>query len=122
MISFRTFLSSLSSLLMLLVCSTSAQQPRDTSSQTGDEKLTGIQVILEQIPSGKRLTTQTDASGRFSFSKVDSGRYRLRIGCRSISAGSAAQPEKCWAEFQITITDKGSGEVNGKVGKSEDKK
>ncbi|HKQ06513.1 MAG TPA: carboxypeptidase-like regulatory domain-containing protein [Blastocatellia bacterium] len=121
MTSFRTFLFSLSSLLILLVCSASAQQSGGRSSQTSDEKLSGIQVILEQPPSGKRLATQTDASGRFSFRDVEAGKYKLLIGCSSSNAGSA-QPEKCLAEFQITITDKSSGEITGKVGKSEDKK
>lgn len=116
----REFIFSLSILLALLTNSASAQQP---SIKAGDSKLSGIDVVLEQVRSGKRLTTQTDDGGRFSFSNVDSGKYRLRIGCTSVgvgnssgvSAGSAGQQGKCYAEFQIEITDKSKGNITGKV-------
>jgi Carboxypeptidase regulatory-like domain len=76
----RAFILSLSILLILLTSPASAQQPSVTSKQAADAKLSGIDVVLEQIPSGKRLTTRTDDGGRFSFRDVDSGKYRLRIG------------------------------------------
>jgi hypothetical protein len=98
---------------LLLAFSAFAQ---DRPSAKSDE---GVIVILEQVPSGKKLSTRTDGKGNFSFSDVEAGTYRLLIGC----AEQKSQNEKrdCLAEMRIVISDKSKGIVTGIIQKTENK-
>ena len=39
----------------------------------------GVDISLEQIPSGKISTTQTDEDGRYVFKEVDTSAYKMRF-------------------------------------------
>jgi hypothetical protein len=109
-------------LLIPLCCSASASQ---TASPV-DKGTPGIDVTLESIAGGKRMETKTDENGRFSFSNVVAGIYKLRIGCVGVRssepAGSASSgsrdDERCRAEMRIVVTDGSKGDISGFVGKS----
>jgi hypothetical protein len=83
-------------------------------------------VTLEGISGSKRMETETDESGRFSFSNVEAGIYKLRIGCVDVSvseqAGSGSTPRRreddnCRAEMRIIMTEGSKGDISGYVGK-----
>jgi hypothetical protein len=109
----------LSILLICLPVMVVARQQNPLDKRAATDSLSGIEVRLEQVASGKTMTTKTDEKGSFSFSNVEAGVYKLRIGCVTAERGDK---KGCSAEFNIKISDKSTGNITGSVQKSSDRK
>ena len=123
--------------LSLIIFSLLLSLPSPVQAQSVRGQVSGVDVSLEQISSGRTQTAKTDDKGKFTFSDVAPGTYKLRIGCTGASAqsptassgtmkssGQSAQGDgrRCYAEFRVEITDKSRGTISGVVERGSDRK
>ena len=66
--------------LSLIIFSLLLSLPSPVQAQSVSEHVSGVDVSLEQISSGRTQTAKTDDKGKFTFSDVAPGTYKLRIG------------------------------------------
>ena len=94
-----------------------------TAARSAGDDAGGVVVVLEHVESGKVIRTRTDAKGNFSFSDIESGKYRLRFGCGEAAGASPTRDGKaeCLAEMRIEISDKSKGNVAGTIQKAASK-
>jgi hypothetical protein len=111
--------------IIVLCCSALARQRGAPPSHTAGRGAAGIDVTLEQVSSGRRTETKTDEAGNFSFSNVDAGTYKLRIGCAVVTESEESGAEmarhrgdqRCRAEMLVVMTYGSKGDIKGSVGK-----
>jgi hypothetical protein len=123
--------------LSLIIFSLLLSLPLLVQAQSVREQVSGVDVSLEQISSGRTQTARTDDKGKFTFSDVAPGTYRLRIGCTGASAqsptassgtmssggqGAQGDSRRCYAEFRVEVTDKSKGHISGVVERGPDRK
>ncbi|MBN4070651.1 carboxypeptidase regulatory-like domain-containing protein, partial [Olleya sp. AH-315-F22] len=74
------------------------------------DPIPGVDVALEQIPSGIRGVTQTDVNGNYSFKNLSAGVYKISFGTKK----SIANKEQSRMRNKVAIKDEGVKNKNNK--------
>jgi hypothetical protein len=119
--------SALAAAIIVLCCSALARQRGTLPAHAAGKGAAGIDVTLEQVTGGRRTETKTDEAGNFSFSNVEAGTYKLRIGCAVVTGSEELEAEvarhrgdqRCRAEMLIVMTYGSKGDIKGSVGKGD---